>query len=209
MGLGGDARVQSIPRAANRTYGLKILDNFVLDIAGLRFHHRIQELTPHGRSATSRSGLRIQGPNARGHHGHGDLPSYCSSMLHISAAVIYKTCWPSQQGAVNHRTTGAGEIPLMYPIHRHRRLLRTRRQRPRRRAAEQSEEFAPLHSITSSARASSVGGTSRRSALAVVRLMTRLNLVGCSTGMSLGFAPRRILSTIPAVRLHWSGKFGP
>jgi hypothetical protein len=63
--------------------------------------------------------------------------------------------------------------------------------------------------MTSSARASSVGGTSRRSALAVVRLMTRSNLVGCSTGMSLGFAPRRILSTIPAVRLHWSGKFGP
>src|SRR5262249_2726985 len=67
---------------------LKILDNFVLDIAGLRFHHRIQELTPHGRSAISRSGLRIQGHNARGHHGHGDLPSSCSSMLHISSAVI-------------------------------------------------------------------------------------------------------------------------
>src|SRR6516164_1532067 len=89
-----------------------------------------------------------------------------------------------------------------------------RRERPRgSRAAEQGDELAPLHlrghSITSSARTSSVGGTSRRSALAVVRLMTRSNLVGCSTGMSLGFAPRRILSTIPAVRLHWSRKFGP
>ena len=52
-----------------------------------------------------------------------------------------------------------------------------------------------FHSITSSARASSVGGTVRPSALAVVRLMTRSNLVGCSTGMSAGFAPRRILST--------------
>jgi hypothetical protein len=31
--------------------------------------------------------------------------------------------------------------------------------------------------------------------LAVVRLMMRSNLVGCSTGMSPGFAPRRILST--------------
>ena len=39
-------------------------------------------------------------------------------------------------------------------------LLRPRRQRPRcRRAAEQRDELAPLHSITSSARASSVGGT--------------------------------------------------
>ena len=34
----------------------------------------------------------------------------------------------------------------------------------------------------------------RPSALAFVRLMTRSNLVGCATGMSAGFAPRRILS---------------
>ena len=44
------------------------------------------------------------------------------------------------------------------PDHRHRRLLRARRERPRsRRAAEQRDELAPLHSITSSARASSDG----------------------------------------------------
>jgi hypothetical protein len=52
-----------------------------------------------------------------------------------------------------------------------------------------------IYSITSSAVASNDGGTVRPSALAVVRLMTRSNLVGCSTGMSAGFAPRRILST--------------
>src|SRR5512133_1255606 len=50
------------------------------------------------------------------------------------------------------------------------------------------------HSITSSARASNDGGTVRPSALAVVRLMMRSNLVGCSTGISAGFVPRRILS---------------
>ena len=45
------------------------------------------------------------------------------------------------------------------PDHRHRRLLRARRERPRRRrAAEQRDELAAVHSITSSARASSVGG---------------------------------------------------
>jgi hypothetical protein len=33
----------------------------------------------------------------------------------------------------------------------------------------------------------------RPSALAVVRLMTRSNLVGCSTGKSAGFVPRRNL----------------
>src|SRR5215510_14602582 len=74
-------------------------------------------------------------------------------------------------------------------------LLRARRERPRRRAAVQRHELAPLHSITSSARASSVGGTSMPSAFAVVRLTTSSNLVGCSTGRSAGFAPRRILST--------------
>src|SRR5262245_47028504 len=73
-------------------------------------------------------------------------------------------------------------------------LLCARRERPRAcRAAEQSDELAPLHSITSSARASRVGGMVRRSALAVSRLTMKSNLVGCSTGMSAGLVPRRIL----------------
>ena len=82
------------------------------------------------------------------------------------------------------------------PDHRHRRLLRPRRERPRcRRAAEQRDELAPLHSITSSARASSVGGTSRPSALAVLRLITSSYLVGACTGRSAGFSPLRMRST--------------
>ena len=64
-----------------------------------------------------------------------------------------------------------------------------------RRAAEQRDELAPLHSITSSARASSVGGTSMPSALAVRRLIRNSNFVGPSTGIKLGFAPFSILST--------------
>ena len=36
-------------------------------------------------------------------------------------------------------------------------LLRARRQRPRRRAADERDELAPPHSITSSARATKVG----------------------------------------------------
>src|SRR5262245_18772874 len=51
------------------------------------------------------------------------------------------------------------------------------------------------HSITSSARASSVGGTSRPSALAVLRLITNSYLVGCCTGRSAGLALFRTLST--------------
>src|ERR1700746_2274354 len=53
-----------------------------------------------------------------------------------------------------------------------RLLLRTRRERPRRHAAEKRDELAPCHSITSSARASSVTGTSRPSAFAVFTLIT-------------------------------------
>src|SRR5215471_14897449 len=51
-------------------------------------------------------------------------------------------------------------------------LLRARRKRPRGcRAAEECDELAPrTHSITSSARATSIGGTSMPSALAVLRL---------------------------------------
>src|SRR5215472_13511198 len=41
------------------------------------------------------------------------------------------------------------------PNHRKRTLLRTRRERPRRRTPEQRDELAPLHSITSSAQPSS------------------------------------------------------
>src|SRR6266478_8079581 len=53
------------------------------------------------------------------------------------------------------------------------------------------------HSITSSARARSVGGGSRPRALAALRLTTSSNLVGCSMGRSAAFAPLRILSTEP------------
>src|SRR5262249_52903500 len=98
--------------------------------------------------------------------------------------------------------------------HRHRRLLCAHHERPRsRRAAEQGDELAPLHlrghSITSSARASTFDGTVIPSALAVVRLITSSNLVGCSTGMSPGFVPRRILSTKSAVRRNRAGKLAP
>src|SRR5215468_1254290 len=49
-------------------------------------------------------------------------------------------------------------------------------------------------SITSSARASSVGGTSRPSALAALRLMISSNFVGTCNGRSAGFSPLRMRS---------------
>src|SRR5215831_16376033 len=51
------------------------------------------------------------------------------------------------------------------------------------------------YSMTSSARASNVGGIVRPSALAVLRLMASSNVVGCCTGRSAGLAPVKILCT--------------
>jgi iron(III) transport system ATP-binding protein len=55
--------------------------------------------------------------------------------------------------------------------------------------------YRHAYSITSSARASSVGGMVTPIALAVVMLTTSSTLVGNSTGRSAGFAPLTILST--------------
>src|SRR5262249_19767041 len=88
-----------------------------------------------------------------------------------------------------------------HPDAPHSLLLRPRRERPRRRAAEQRNELAaPHHSITSSARARRVDGTSRPSDLAVLRLTTSSNLVGCSTGNSAGLVPFKIRSTYKVAR---------
>src|SRR5262245_11466016 len=81
------------------------------------------------------------------------------------------------------------------PDHWHRRPLRSRRERPGGGAAEQRDELAALHSITSSATSSRSRGISRLSDLAVLRLITSSYLVGCSTGRSPGFAPFKILPT--------------
>ncbi len=100
-----------------------------------------------------------------------------------------------------------GEEALSFPItfgkrHQHADashpislLLRAPRERPRRRAAEQRDELASFHSITSSARASRVSGTVRPNALAVLRLMINSNLIGCWTGRSAGLTPFSTRST--------------
>ena len=72
-------------------------------------------------------------------------------------------------------------------------LLRPRRQRPRRRAAEQRDELAALLIRSPRRRsASSLSGISRPSALAVLRLITSSNFVGSITGRSPGFSPLRM-----------------
>src|SRR4051812_25308279 len=65
------------------------------------------------------------------------------------------------------------------------------------------------HSITSSAIASSAGGISTPSDLAVFRLMTSSNFVGCWIGRSAGLAPLRMRSTYEAERRKMSAVSGP
>ena len=86
----------------------------------------------------------------------------------------------------------------------HRRLLRARRERPRRSAADQRDEIAafdlPAHSITSSARNMIDGGICTPRAFAVARLITNSNLLGWSTGSSDGLAPFKSLPTYPPAK---------
>src|SRR6516225_3211274 len=72
-----------------------------------------------------------------------------------------------------------------------------------------AEEPASSHSMISSARARIDGGIVSPSALAVFRLMTSSNLVGCWTGRSAGLAPFRILSTYSAEIQNMSETSGP
>src|SRR5262249_2090401 len=88
-----------------------------------------------------------------------------------------------------------GRSAVEEPDHR-QFWLRARCERPRGcSAAEQRDERAALHSITSSARTINVIGTWSPIPLAALRLRISSNFVGCSTGRLEGLAPRRILST--------------
>jgi hypothetical protein len=66
-------------------------------------------------------------------------------------------------------------------------------ERSRPVVARQELPWAIRYSITSSAMASSIGGTSMPSVLAVCRLTANANLVGCTTGRSAGLAPLRMV----------------
>src|SRR5262249_15468834 len=94
--------------------------------------------------------------------------------------------------------------------HRHRGLLRARRERPRRRcAADERDEIAPVHSITSSASNCIALGIAIPSAVAVPRLITSSNLVGCSTGRSPATSPLRIRPASTPARRYASVWLGP
>src|SRR5262245_61090696 len=143
-----------------------------------------------------------------------DVRGECNQFCRVSTSVLGIACGPA---IVDAHVAAVGPAQFLQPLHERREagltfriargqrmehayapyplaLLRARGERPRRRsAAEQGDEVAPPHhSITSSARARSVAGTSMPSVFAVCRLMTNSNLVARNTGMSAGFSPFRM-----------------
>ena len=96
-----------------------------------------------------------------------------------------------------HNVPGVGERRTAEePDHRHRRVLRARRERPRCcRTTEQCDEGTPSHSITSLAAETKSGGSASPSAWAARRLTMKSNCDEALMGRSAGLAPRRMRST--------------
>jgi hypothetical protein len=97
---------------------------------------------------------------------------------------------------------------LMSASPRKRRSVALRRDDAKGHKPTYAVQQIAAYSITSSAVASSAGGTSRSSVLATLRLITNSYLLGACTGSSLGFA-LRMRSTYSAARLKTSIVFGP
>src|SRR5262249_54500930 len=151
-----------------------------------------------GRGTHAHQQLRLQRDQLLCHHGGSLSAGRRVAVLDFNVASFRpaeaREPLTGSRNALLHRRIAFGSPPPHAAPPR--RLLCARRERPRgRRAAEQRDELAPSHSITSSARASNVVGTSRPSALAVFRLITNSYLVGACTGRSAGFSPLRMRST--------------
>jgi hypothetical protein len=106
----------------------------------------------------------------------------------------WRRTFPERRSREIDRRPGDDLVSLICPGERGSRRQggRTGEQREGRIRIVARSKAVPAYSITSSARARSACGTVRPSALAVLRLMTSSNLVGCWTGRSAGFAPLRI-----------------
>src|SRR6516165_4597029 len=145
-------------------------------------------------------------------HGQDDIRRERDQFRRVFARVFDSACGPAiisphvaaidpaqlLQALLERLSLGLSYRIVSGPAHDHAnpphplRLLRACRERPRDCTTEKRDELTPLHSITSSAMASSDGGTVRPNIRAVSALMTSSNFVACTTGKSAGFSPLRI-----------------
>ena len=89
-------------------------------------------------------------------------------------------CESVRRSSESTNRSSANPLSITNPPHKLRRLLRPRSERPRgRRGTDERDKQSALHSMTSSASASSLSEIWRPSILAVFTLMASSNLVGC------------------------------
>jgi hypothetical protein len=131
-----------------------------------------------------------------------------NQIVFACAQVFKNTIRSSARAFGSHRPLSGCSLTMKTRSRRSLRLGDERRgQGPKRQPAE---ERAPVHhSMTWSARPSSDCGIVSPSAFAAFRLITSSNLVGCSTGRSLGWAPSRIRWTYLAARRNRSPRSAP
>src|SRR5215467_2218801 len=106
--------------------------------------------------------------------------------------------WPPPGGGTDDYAHRPGWIGLRPSKARHGRQRGGAGGQMQKISAGKFHFYLPLHSdhsITSSARPSSVIGKVRPSALAVLRLITSSALVDCCTGRSAGLSPLRTRPT--------------
>src|SRR5262249_48094286 len=127
-----------------------------------------------------------------GEHRQAAIVAACPAIFDFNVPTVDKPAlFQSVVKSLEHFYRVFGRTGAHKSNNRHCGLLRLPQQR-QCRAPKSHDELAPLHSITSSARPSSDGGTERPSAFAVPRLITSSTFVNCWTGRSAGFSPFRM-----------------
>ena len=132
---------------------------------------RATKPSPRGRSTTRQSARLLHRARQYSSGGHGG----CDNVCRYGSPLLRN----AQARSVAHQPAGFDAFT--------RRIYRRDWRRPLKLLLKN-------HSIISVTRTKNDSGMVKPSAFAVVLLKTRSNLRGCSTGMSAGFEPRRILS---------------